>query len=168
MKRRKSEARDPRQEILRHWRDQVPNDRLAHLVRDAGRSCVRALQMRLTEHDVSFGHWTFLRILWQADGLTQRELSARAGVMEPTAVIALRNMEKLGYVTRRQDPANKRNLCIRLTAKGRALKKELEPLAKEVNRIAVRGVEAGDVLTPRRTLLSIIENLAADEINGRE
>ena len=78
MKRRKSEARDPRQEILRHWRDQVPNDRLAHLVRDAGRSCVRALQMRLTEHDVSFGHWTFLRILWQADGLTQRELSARA------------------------------------------------------------------------------------------
>ena len=77
---KKSEGRDVRQEILHHWREAAPNDRLAHLVRDAGRSCVRALQMRLEEHSVSFGHWTFLRILWQTDGLTQRELSLRAGV----------------------------------------------------------------------------------------
>jgi len=61
--------------ILRHWRDAVPDDRLAHLVRDAARAFVRALQWRLAEHDVSFGHWTFLRILWEQDGLTQKQLS---------------------------------------------------------------------------------------------
>jgi hypothetical protein len=33
-------------------------------------------------------HWTFLRILWQSDGLTQRELSMRAGVTEPTTFTA--------------------------------------------------------------------------------
>ena len=163
MKSRKSEWRDARQEILHHWRDAAPNDRLAHLVRDAGRSCVRALQMRLAVHSVSFGHWTFLRILWQADGLTQRELSARAGVMEPTAVIALKGMEKLGYVTRKRAQHNRKNLCIRLTAKGRALRKELEPLAKDVNKVAVRGVKTSEVLATRRTLLAIIENLATDE-----
>ena len=167
MRNRKPEWRDARQEILHHWREAVPNDRLAHLVRDAGRSCVRALQMRLAEHSVSFGHWTFLRILWQADGLTQRELSARAGVMEPTAVIALKAMEKRGYITRKQAPDNRKNLCIRLTAKGRALKKELEPLAKVVNKVAVRGVKASEVLATRRTLLAIIENLAADEFATR-
>ena len=63
------------QSILRHWREAVPDDRLAHLVKDATRALVRALQMRLAEHAVSFGHWTFLRILWEGDGLTQRELS---------------------------------------------------------------------------------------------
>jgi DNA-binding MarR family transcriptional regulator len=167
MKKRRLESRDPRQEILHHWREAVPNDRLAHLVRDAGRSCVRALQMRLAERSISFGHWTFLRILWQADGLTQRELSARAGVMEPTAVIALRSMEKLGYVTRKQAPGSRKKLSIRLTARGRALRKELEPLAKDVNKIAVHGVEAGDILTTRRTLLSVIENLAADELAAK-
>ena len=62
------------QSILRHWREAVPDDRLAHLVKDATRALVRALQMRLAEHAVSFGHWTFLRILWEGDGLTQREL----------------------------------------------------------------------------------------------
>ena len=40
---------------------------------------MRALQARLAAHGVSFGHWTFLRILWERDGLTQRELSAEAG-----------------------------------------------------------------------------------------
>jgi hypothetical protein len=62
-------------EMLRHWHDAVPNDRLAHLVKDATRSFVRALQMRLAEHEVSFGHWTFLRILWETDGLTQRDVA---------------------------------------------------------------------------------------------
>src|SRR5688572_1485998 len=74
---------DDTQAILRHWREAVPNDRLAHLVKDATRALLRALQMRLTAHSVSLGHWTFLRILWEKDGLTQKELSERAGVMEP-------------------------------------------------------------------------------------
>src|SRR2546421_2690780 len=90
------------QDILRHWREAVPEDRLAHLVKDATRALVRALQMRLVEHGVSFGHWTFLRILWEHDGLTQRSLSEQAGVMEPTTFTALQAMERLGYVKRRQ------------------------------------------------------------------
>ena len=42
------------QEILRHWREAVPHDRLAHLVKDATRAFVRALQARLarTRHRV--------------------------------------------------------------------------------------------------------------------
>src|SRR5687767_7410089 len=68
------------QSILRHWREAVPDDRLAHLVKDATRALLRALQMRLAAHGVSIGHWTFLRILWEKDGLTQRELSEQAGL----------------------------------------------------------------------------------------
>src|SRR3954468_5063932 len=91
-------------DILRHCREAVPNDRLAHLVKDATRALVRSLQLRLAAHGVSFGHWTFLRILWEHDGLTQRELSEQAGVMEPTTLTAIRAMEELGYVTRRRVP----------------------------------------------------------------
>jgi len=101
MKTRKSSAsRDVRQEILHHWREAAPNDRLAHLVRDSGRACVRALQLRLAQHGVSFGHWAFLRILWDNDGLTQRELSVRAGVREPTTFAALGAMEAQGYLVK--------------------------------------------------------------------
>src|SRR5204862_5110656 len=137
---RKPIANDDTQRILRHWRDAVPNDRMAHLVKDATRALVRALQERLAKRGVSFGHWTFLRILWEHDGLTQRELSREAGVMEPTTFAALKSMERLGYIVRRRSPANRRKVPIFLTAEGRALKSALVPLAEEVNQVAVRGV----------------------------
>jgi MarR family transcriptional regulator, organic hydroperoxide resistance regulator len=150
-------------EILRHWRDAVPNDRLAHLVKHAARGLARALQMRLTEHAVSYGHWTFLRILWESEGLTQRQLSDQAGVMEPTTFSALGAMEKVGYVVRRPSPVSRKEIHIYLTPKGRALRNKLVPLAEDVNEVALRRVPAADVAATRRTLLAIIENLAADE-----
>jgi DNA-binding MarR family transcriptional regulator len=151
------------QSILRHWREAVPDDRLAHLVKDATRALVRALQMRLAKHAVSFGHWTFLRILWEADGITQRELSEQAGVMEPTTFSALKAMERLGYVVRRRRGGDRKKVYVFLTPKGRALRDKLVPLAEEVNRIAVRGVRAADIATTRALLFAIIENLARDE-----
>ena len=150
--------------ILRHWREAVPNDRLAHLVKDAMRGLQRALQMRHSRHSVSFGHWTFLRILWENDELTQRELSERAGLQEPTTYAALKTMEKLGYVTREQRPDSRKKVYVCLTPKGRALKADLVPLAEDVNKVAVAGVSAEDIATTRRTLLVMIENLAHDEI----
>jgi DNA-binding MarR family transcriptional regulator len=150
-------------EILRHWRDAIPNDRLAHLVKHAARGLARALQMRLTEHAVSYGHWTFLRILWESEGLTQRQLSDQAGVMEPTTFSALSAMEKRGYVTRRPNPRSRKEVHVYLTPKGRALKGKLVPLAEEVNEVALRGVAAADIAATRRTLLALVANLAADE-----
>jgi len=158
----------PTEEILRHWREAVPDDRLAHLVKDAMRALLRALAMRLARHSVSLGHWTFLRILWEQSGLTQRELSAQAGVMEPTTHAALSAMEKRGYITRRRRPDNKRNVLVFLTPKGRLLKSRLVPLAEDVNAVAIRGVRGVDVATTRRTLLAIIENLARDEMEAAD
>jgi DNA-binding MarR family transcriptional regulator len=153
----------PTRDILRHWREAVPGDRLAHLVKDTSRALVRALQVRLAAHGVPFGHWTFLRILWEHDGLTQRALSAEAGVMEPTTFTALKAMEEKGYIERRQAPDNRKNVYVHLTPRGRALKRKLVPLAEEVNRIAVEGLDAAEVTRTRKALLAILENLARDE-----
>jgi len=150
--------------ILRHWREAVPNDRLAHLVKDATRALVRGLSMRLAEHGVSFGHWSFLRILWEGDGLTQRELSEQAGVMEPTTFSALKAMERLGLVARRRVGNDRKKVYVFLTPKGRLLKSRLVPLAEDVNAIAMRGVKAADT---RAVLLALIENLARDEQDKR-
>jgi MarR family transcriptional regulator, organic hydroperoxide resistance regulator len=137
-------------------------DRLAHVIRETTRALVRALTQRLAEHGVSFGHWAFLRILWQEDGLTQRELSEQAGVMEPTTFAALKAMEELGLVERRQVPENRKNVYVYLTPQGRALKARLVPLAEDVNRVATRGVAPQDLAALRRALELMLANLAAD------
>jgi DNA-binding MarR family transcriptional regulator len=151
------------QAILRHWLEAVPNDRLAHLVRDAARGLGRSLQARLAAHGVAFGHWIFLRILWERQGLTQRELSLEAGVMEPTTSAALDTLAKAGYVRRRKKAGNRKNVHVFLTGKGAALKDRLVPLAEAVNAVAVRGIAPTHIAVTRRTLLALIRNLAEDE-----
>lgn len=152
------------QNIIRHWREAVPNDRLAHLIRDASRAFHRALQVRLAQHGVPFGHWTFLRILWESDGLTQKELSERAGVMEPTTFTAMKAMESLGYIVRKQLPTNKKNMYVYLSEEGRALKKLLVPMAEDTNNVSIEGIAPEDIKTTRTVLLAMIENLARDEL----
>lgn len=144
------------------------DERIAHLTRLAARSFSRALQIRLAEHDITFGHWVFLRILWQQDGLSQRRLSALANLTEPTTHAALARLEQLGYLTRRNLPGNRRRQHAFLTETGRALRDRLEPLAIEVNAVALEGVAEADQAVLRAVLARVIDNLAADEVRATE
>ena len=150
------------QSILLHWREAVPDDRFAHLVKDAARSFQRSLQMRLSVHQVPFGHWTFLRALWERDGLTQKQLSDEVGVMEPSTWAAVKAMAERGWVERRRSADNRKNVYVFLTDAGRALKSVLVPLAEEVNALGVAGLSADDLAVARRVLLAIVTQLAQD------
>ena len=151
--------------VERVWREAVPNDRLAHVVKDLFREVVRGMQMRLMKHSVSHGYWAFLRILWERDGITQRELSKLSGVTEPTTYSALKSMEVLGYVTRQRQASDMRHNRICLTPKGKALKEKLIPLAEELNSAAIRGIPPEDIAVFRRTAIAMTKNLAQDEVD---
>jgi MarR family transcriptional regulator, organic hydroperoxide resistance regulator len=152
----------------RGWRDALHDERMTHLIRTAFRCTSSALQRRLKQQDVLYGHWTFLRILWRTDGVTQRQLSEQAGVTEPSTVTALQAMEKLGYITRQKMPGNKKQIRVFLTAKGLGLRSLIVPCAEEVNRIVIAGISAEDLAATRRTLLAVIENLSGDFDEPRE
>src|SRR5262245_17928719 len=142
------------QRLLRRWQEGQPRDRLAHLVKDTARAFDRALQARLADHDVSIGHWSFLRVLWKTDGLTQRELAREAGVMDSPAFIALRALAARGYVVRRPVAGDRRKKGVFLTAQGRALERKLVPLAVDVNAIAARGIAARELAAMRQSLVA--------------
>ena len=150
-----------KQAIVRHWRESVPNDRLAHLVRDVARAQQRQLQQRLAEKGVTFGHWSFLRVLWAQDGLNQKELSVQVGVMEPTTFAAVTAMEKLGYVHRRQIEGNRKNSHVFLTPFGAGLQKELVPLAEQVNALSLAGIKPAEIAQLRALLLKMMANLTS-------
>jgi hypothetical protein len=59
-------ARPTRRPFFATGARRCPNDRLAQLVKDATPALVRALQVRLAEHKVSFGHWCVYRKLHPA------------------------------------------------------------------------------------------------------
>ena len=141
------------------WRKALSDERIAHLVKSAFRETSRALQVRLAHHGVQYGHWTLLRVLWQTDGLTQRQLAEQAAVSEPSAFTALRQMEDLGYVTRQKVAGNQRQVRVFLTAKGMALRADSVGAAEQVNRIALAGLSREELAAARRVLTAIVENL---------
>ncbi len=74
----------------------------------------------------------------------------------------------MGLIERRQLEGNRKNMHVFLTTAGQALENQLVPLAEEVNQISVQGIPDKTVAVVRNALLSIIENLAADEADKEE
>lgn len=133
---------------------------IAHLLRDAQRAMSRNLASRIAAFGVSIGQWYFLRALWEEDGLTQRELSHRVGMMEPTTVTALNGMEKRGLVKRVRNPRDRRKMNIFLTEKGRSLRDKLMPFENDVNKLAVDGIDPDEVAALEDGLRRIIVNMS--------
>ena len=156
----------PPREAPPRWREALSGERIAHLLKLAFRDTSRALQDRLAHHGVQYGHWTLLRVLWQTDGLTQRQLSEQANVAEPSTFAALRQMEELGYIARQKVPGNLRQVRVFLTAKGAALRSASVGAAEEVNRVALAGLPAEDVAAARRVLVAIVENLEREALEA--
>lgn len=125
---------------------------LGFQVRDLNRLMQRALAERIAPSGVTSGAWYFLRVLWEEDGLTARELAQRLGMQEPTAVIALRGMEKAGWITRTRSADDRRKVHVHLTPAGRALRERLLPEARGVIAAATRGLSAEE----RGTLLALL------------
>jgi DNA-binding MarR family transcriptional regulator len=130
-----------------------------YLVRDAHRAFQRLLERRIAPHGVTRGQWYFLRVLWTRDGLSQRELSERVGMMEPTTVIALRSMEKAGLIRRVRSTDDRRVTHVRLTAKAKRMRDGLLQLARGINAQADEGISAEDIAVFRRVIARMTANL---------
>jgi len=149
-------------------RDQVPSHRAGvfpprlssgYLVRDAHRAFQRLLERRIAPYGVVRGQWYFLRVLWITDGLSQRELSARVGMMEPTTVIALRTMERVGLIRRVRGDDDRRKVRVFLTAKAKRLRGELLAVARTITDEAEAGLTPRDLATFRRVIARMTANL---------
>jgi DNA-binding MarR family transcriptional regulator len=130
-----------------------------YLVRDAHRAFQRLLERRIGAYGVARGQWYFLRVLWIADGLSQRELSARVGMMEPTTVIALRSMEKAGLIRRVRSADDRRKVAVLLTAKAKRLRNELLGVARRITEQAEDGISPRDIAGFRRVIARMTANL---------
>jgi MarR family transcriptional regulator, organic hydroperoxide resistance regulator len=142
-----------------------PGRSIGYLIRDTFRAFNRVLHDLIEAHGVAIGHWYFLRELWVEDGLTQRELSRRAGIMEPTTAAAVTAMEDKGLISRERNPDDRRKVNIYLTEAGRELRDELLPYVIQVNEVATASLTPHEVASLRGLLERTKNNLAASEVD---
>jgi DNA-binding MarR family transcriptional regulator len=139
---------------------------IAAQMRMVHRAFVRDLEHCLAEYDINIGMWYFFRALWEEDGISQRELSDRAGESSAAAVGQLRAMEQRGFIVRRADADDKRKIRTYLTPEGRKLQFLLE-YAADVQRVALEGLTDGEIGFLRLVLQRMRESFARRAVEQR-
>ena len=84
----------------------------------------RSLLARASELGFSPGQFPVLVELWNADGLTQREILDRLEIEQATLANTLARMERDGLIDRRPHPSDKRATQNFLTEKGRSIEQD--------------------------------------------
>jgi len=124
---------------------------------------IRSITYRaFNEHglEITPEQWIVLARLWQRDRRTVSELSESTLRDKPTMSRILDSMEKSGLLTRSVDREDARTRIVELTREGKALRKKLVPVAKSIVQRLEAGVPEEDLLSTRRTLRRLFENLA--------
>lgn len=135
---------------------------LSYLLCTLYRDLMASTERRTQEAGITAAQWRFLRTLYVEDGLTQRELSRRVGLREPTTLRAVVRLEQMKLVERRPVAEDRRKVQVVLTALGRAQVSRLLPMVTEVNTVALKGRSESEEHELKRLLLGTIRNLQAD------
>ena len=89
------------------------------------------------------------------DGCTVTEIAQSMAISMPSATIAVKKLEKKGYVTKEKDPEDARRVCIRLTLTGR----RAEAAHRWFHRQMVHNVEKSFDPEEREMLLHVIKEM---------
>ena len=135
------------------------DDSVGYMLSVTERRMIPFLKTCLMSEGIGYGIWYFLRVLWEEDGLSQKELTYRTGFTQPTSVEAVRTMKRRGLVRVADDPRDARQMRIYLTQAGRDIKDELLPKVARINDIALAGVSETDLEMLRNVLRKIRLNM---------
>jgi MarR family transcriptional regulator, organic hydroperoxide resistance regulator len=132
------------------------------LLRIAMSGLRRSFKEYLSEHGIPWSVLYYLRVLWQHEGLSQKELIERVGMLQPNAVGSIQVMKELGLVRIERSEPDLRCTRIWLTAKGRKLERDLLPkVIERVDKIAFRNFTADEQRQLSQLLSRVCANVSA-------
>lgn len=88
------------------------------LINQIARDIRRFLETGLGDHDLTFNQYNLLQLLIERDVWLPSELAERMSIDRPTVAVILRNLERKGWIHRKTDPENRRNVHVRITEAG--------------------------------------------------
>lgn len=141
-------------------RDYPASEAIGLLMRIALFGLRASFKEQLAKHGVPWSAWYYLRVLWEHDAITQRELTERVGVMQPNTVSALQTMRRAGWVTIARGVKDRRQIIVSLTPKGRTLMQRLLPEIRAVVRpVLLENFSAREERELRRLLNKVCDNV---------
>lgn len=104
--------------------------------------------------------WAVLIRLWERDARSQSDLSDATFRDRPTMSRIVDSMETRGLIERHADEKDARVRVVRLTRRGKDLKKKLVPVVEQIVQRMVAGIDEAELTTTRNTLRRMFDNVA--------
>lgn len=127
------------------------------LINVVANDAAKKLDTELKKHGLTIALWPPLMCLWEAEGVTQREIAQKSKVENSTTTRTLDKLENLGLVERQVDPNSRRSFRIYLTDEGRALREKLLPIPVGINQDILSSLESKE----RDELIRLMQKLVA-------
>lgn len=138
-------------------------DHLGYWLRKLSNAVTDAFAARLSAHGVSVPQWVVLRVLFDGEAFTLKEIVARVEVDQGSLSRMVDRLIVRGWV-RRESGGDRRSVAISLTQTGRGLVPVLAALADENDREFFSALGAAD---RKKFLAAIRRLLARSESDGR-
>lgn len=113
----------------------------------------------LAGYDVTVEQWRILVRLWHEDGQCQKTLAAAVCKDKTSLTRLIDGLEKRSLIVRVPDQVDRRHKLIYLTTRGKELRSRLLELAQTAMHHAERGIDEQDILTCKRVLTLIYDNI---------
>ena len=110
-----------------------------------------------------------LHVLWENDGISNRELSKKSGLAMSSLTTMLERMEEKKLLERRVDENDKRKILIFLTDYAKSLKSEYDEISDKMTEISFEGISNEERLAFDTTLEKVLYNFekAEQEFNKK-
>ena len=104
-----------------------------------------------------------LHVLWENDGISNRELSKKSGLAMSSLTTMLERMEEKKLLERRVDENDKRKILIFLTDYAKSLKSEYDEISDKMTEISFEGISDEERLAFEATLEKVLYNFEKTE-----
>jgi MarR family transcriptional regulator, organic hydroperoxide resistance regulator len=108
------------------------DDQLCFAVYSAGIAINRAYRPLLDELGITYPQYLVLLALWEQDGQTIGAIAERLALESSTITPLVKRLEAAGLLSRERNPADERQVFVRLTDAGRAMQERSTCLAERL------------------------------------
>lgn len=124
----------------------------------------RAMQRTLKKNNagITFEMLQILSTLWHEQGITQQVLAERTAKDKACLTNLMNNLEKKGYVCRKEDPNDRRSKLVFLTEEGELFRKKIRPILDQVyvNAEHIIGLEDIELMMSElKNVYDVLENV---------
>ncbi|MBC3889004.1 MarR family transcriptional regulator [Acetobacterium paludosum] len=124
------------------------------------RSCRTFSERRLKKYDLGFSEQLVLMYVSAHDEVNQEKIARNymidKGAIAKTSV----KLEKKGFITRIQNPDNKREYLVSLTQDGQNIIKHMNEILIDWNEGLYEGISEEDIIVMKRTTEKMVANAA--------